>query len=422
MDVFERANRRFGSWYEGLFGAGEGGDLRPRDVLRRILTAMEDARREGLDGNVYVPNVYAVRVVVASDEERDYIRTFLNAEELAVAVRQSIEQHGYRFRGSLYFTVEEATAGANVPRLSVHCRFDPTNGPAPSVEVPGTPPAHPAPPVPVSASYGFGGASASPDPNPPTIPASSATLTLYGPGGQAANVYPLTPRGARVGRAREFGNDIVVEDGMVSKRHARIACEGGGFVVYDEGSTNGTYVSDAPVPPGVAVPLRSGDEIRVGDTRLRFLQSGGGSNPNVAPDQLPTVAAPKGNKPNAAAPADGDTRFDWAGARPAVAEEAVAFRLLGANGETYPLASEMTVGRALTGDITLIGAGVSSQHARLSIRGNALYVEDLAGPGGTFVNGERIPANFSVVLYDGDDVAFGEVTLRVQKFTVGREA
>lgn len=416
MDVFERLNRRFGSWYEGLFGANEGGDLRPRDVLRRILAAMEDARREGLDGNIYVPNVYTVRVAVQNDEERDYIRTFLSAEELAVAIRQSIEQHGYRYRGSLYFSVEEVTGGANSNRLTVLCRFDPGNAPAEAPVVAAEQPAVVAASANVTSRYSAGAASAPQviDPAPPTIPASTASLTLYGPNGETESVFPLTVRGVRIGRAREFGNDLVVEDGMVSKRHARVSFEAGGFVVYDENSTNGTFVSDAPIPGGLGVPLRSGDEIRVGDTRLRFLQSGG----STAPDQLPTIPAPR--TAPAAAPADGDTRFDWGAARPL--EEAVAFRLLGPNGENYPLASEMTVGRALTGDITLIGAGVSSQHARMNIRGNALYVEDLASTGGTFVNGERIPANFSVVLYDGDDVSFGEVTLRVQKFTVGREA
>src|SRR5436853_570383 len=110
MDVFERLNRRFGNWYEGLFGGSESRDLRPRDVLRRILTAMEDARREGLDGNIYVPNLYTLRVAVHNQEERDYLRTFLSAEELAAAVMQVIEQHGYRLRGGLVFTVEEVPA------------------------------------------------------------------------------------------------------------------------------------------------------------------------------------------------------------------------------------------------------------------------------------------------------------------------
>ncbi|MBC7806192.1 MAG: hypothetical protein H7145_08580, partial [Akkermansiaceae bacterium] len=84
MDLLEHLNRRFGSWYEGLFGGPDAVDseLRPKDILRRILGAMEDGRREGLDGQVYVPNAYTLRIAVASDAERDYLRAFLSAEEL----------------------------------------------------------------------------------------------------------------------------------------------------------------------------------------------------------------------------------------------------------------------------------------------------------------------------------------------------
>src|SRR5690242_7818826 len=44
MDLFEKINRSFGGWYEGLFGGGD--DVRPKDILRKILTAMEEHRKE----------------------------------------------------------------------------------------------------------------------------------------------------------------------------------------------------------------------------------------------------------------------------------------------------------------------------------------------------------------------------------------
>ena len=135
MDVFEKLNRTFGAWYEGLFGGGsDDADLRPRDILRRILRAMEDGRREGLDGQIYVPNHFTLDISVASDEERDYLRTFLDADELSAAVRRHTEQHGYRTRGGLRFAINElpvvppgdgAVAGAApTGRVSVRCRFD----------------------------------------------------------------------------------------------------------------------------------------------------------------------------------------------------------------------------------------------------------------------------------------------------------
>src|SRR5205807_10635907 len=68
-----------------------------------------------------------------------------------------------------------------------------------------------------------------------------------------------------VGRLPEC--DIVLADSNVSRRHAEVRRQGNGFVVVDLGSTNGTKVN------GVGVRerrLADGDELRVGNTRLRF--------------------------------------------------------------------------------------------------------------------------------------------------------
>jgi predicted component of type VI protein secretion system len=58
------------------------------------------------------------------------------------------------------------------------------------------------------------------------------------------------------------------EDNQVSRRHARIAVQGGSVVVEDLGSTNGTYVNDQPI----STPrlLNPGDKVRVGLTVLEL--------------------------------------------------------------------------------------------------------------------------------------------------------
>jgi hypothetical protein len=256
MDVLERLNRTFGTWYEGLFGAGaDERELRPRDILRRILVTMEDQRREGLDGQVYVPNHYTLAVAVRDDDERHYLRTFFDADELAAAVRRAMDQHGYKTRGGLRFQIEEMDAAsdgaAGDGRVRIRCRFDAT---IPDRAVPSE-----------AAALPDDAADAG---EPGTVPAAIAlgSLTVRGPHG-AGEAYPLTPRGARIGRSRQAGNDVVLaDDVMVSKRHARIAADNGRFVLQDVGSTNGTFVNGAPLPPGEIHLLRSGDEIRVGET------------------------------------------------------------------------------------------------------------------------------------------------------------
>ena len=380
MDVFERLNRKFGAWYEGLFGGGESADLRPRDILRRILAAMEDGRREGLDGKVYVPNAYTLQIAVESDDERHYLRTFLNAEELAAAVRRSVEQHGYLVRGPLVFTVEEMTPAAlalSGDRVRINCRFD-------TVAVAPTPIVSPVETVPPPED----------EDEPGTIPAVNATtlasLVVRGTDGRLQDVYPLTEHGARIGRGRQAGNDIIISgDGMISKSHCRVIYEGGAFTLRDENSSNGTYLAGERLTPGKAYPLRPGDEARIGQTLLSLRSAGGRGEA--------ALVAPIAESPRPVAPVGG------------------AFRLVSASGETYPLASEMSVGRSLTSDVVVIGAGVSSRHARLSLRGDTFYVEDLRTPSGTSVNGERIPPDFPVALYDGDQVGFGEVLFHLNR-------
>jgi predicted component of type VI protein secretion system len=58
------------------------------------------------------------------------------------------------------------------------------------------------------------------------------------------------------------------EDTQVSRRHARIAQQGGQVVVEDLGSTNGTYVNDQPISSPRA--LNPGDKVRIGLTVLEL--------------------------------------------------------------------------------------------------------------------------------------------------------
>jgi phosphoserine phosphatase RsbU/P len=62
-------------------------------------------------------------------------------------------------------------------------------------------------------------------------------------------------------------NHVVLDDTTISRQHAKIAPEGGGHVVYDLGSANGTFVNDQVVKRH---PLRPGDVVRFGPFRFRF--------------------------------------------------------------------------------------------------------------------------------------------------------
>jgi pSer/pThr/pTyr-binding forkhead associated (FHA) protein len=70
---------------------------------------------------------------------------------------------------------------------------------------------------------------------------------------------------ARIGRSEE--GEIVLFDPSVSRVHAVVEVRAGEAVVRDLGSTNGTYLNGRRVE---TESLRDGDELRFGNTRMRF--------------------------------------------------------------------------------------------------------------------------------------------------------
>ena len=64
---------------------------------------------------------------------------------------------------------------------------------------------------------------------------------------------------------RDVTNDIVVDEAAVSRRHAAIRGERGGYWIEDLGSRNGTYVNGDEVE-GEGQQLRDQDRIELGGT------------------------------------------------------------------------------------------------------------------------------------------------------------
>lgn len=73
----------------------------------------------------------------------------------------------------------------------------------------------------------------------------------------------------------------------------------------------------------------------------------------------------------------------------------------------------VVVGRSPSSDIVIAEPYVSSVHARFTIQGPALVVEDLDSTNGTFVNGHHIDQ--PVTLRDGDEVQVGDTVMKVSR-------
>ena len=80
-------------------------------------------------------------------------------------------------------------------------------------------------------------------------------------------------------------------------------------------------------------------------------------------------------------------------------------------GTTYPLGDELTVGRAAGCQITLDDTYASQVHARVFMRDDQLYVEDLGSTNGTYLNRRKVSA--PMVVSHGDQIQIGSTIMEV---------
>jgi uncharacterized RDD family membrane protein YckC len=83
-------------------------------------------------------------------------------------------------------------------------------------------------------------------------------------GPRAGEVIALNQPVLTLGRQRT--NDVMLLDEEVSRRHARLEVQGGELVLWDEASSNGTYVNGAAIVEPTR--LHAGDVVEVGTSRF----------------------------------------------------------------------------------------------------------------------------------------------------------
>ena len=215
--VLRSFERRLERLVEGAFALAFRSGLRPVELGRRLMREMDDHRTVGVDGQGVVPNHFVIRLSAEDDANFHDIRPALLAE-LETAVREQAREHGDRFLGPVrieFASDPQRRAGTLVVDAKLR-----------------------------SAQGGH------------------APGSLVLPDGRRLEL------GARVVRIGRLGDcQVQLDDPNVSRYHAEIRPAGEGYVVADLGSTNGTKVNGVEVTER---PLRDGDEVVVGATRLLF--------------------------------------------------------------------------------------------------------------------------------------------------------
>ena len=85
--------------------------------------------------------------------------------------------------------------------------------------------------------------------------------------GGSSREVPLSKDTISIGRTPE--NDIELKDSLISRKHTSIVKKGDRYVVYDLGSSNGTFVNRERIE---MKPLDNGDIIRVGDSEIHYVE------------------------------------------------------------------------------------------------------------------------------------------------------
>ncbi len=218
----------------------------------------------------------------------------------------------------------------------------------------------------------------------------SATAPKKATGGRLVSVadgreYIVLDAGVSFGR--EVGNDIVIANTEISRKHASIAPASAGYVLTDH-SANGVWVNGTRVTGNLL--LRPADVIKMGADEFHFFA-------DVA--MTPAVAV----FPVAAAPA-----------APLVARTALATLEVTAEGLLKGLKFELhstltNVGRGEHNDIAIRDESISDSHAKIQKRGDGWYVVDQESTNGTYVGGRRIKGEVRVE--GAPDLRFGGIKM-----------
>ena len=119
-----------------------------------------------------------------------------------------------------------------------------------------------------------------PSADPPPAPRTAATGTGSRPLSlvreDTDRTYALGGTTVTIGRAKD--RTITIDDNRVSRSHARIERHQNGWVIIDEGSSNGTRISGRSLGRGETHLLRPGDMIGVGPAQLRVVAGQGSSD------------------------------------------------------------------------------------------------------------------------------------------------
>lgn len=260
MSLLRTLESKIEGLVEGTFGRVFRSEVRPIELARKLVREMDEHRTPSVS-RVYAPHEYDVWL---SSEDRDhydgiegevidelcaYLLEHARREQLVLAARPLIRLHTDHELALGEFGIQTHPVrldGEDHERRSAEPGWDePRRGPEIDEGRRGQ--------TALQRAGGRGTAA-------PPEDARTALLLVAG------RRLVLPPEGAVLGRSREC--DVMLDDGGISRRHAMIRRDAGGWQIEDLGSTNGLRVNGRRVQAPTL--LRGGDRIEMGCTEIAF--------------------------------------------------------------------------------------------------------------------------------------------------------
>ena len=201
--------------------------------------------------------------------------------------------------------------------------------------------------------------------------------------------YPISEDKIKIGRAK--GNNIILSDPSVSRKHAVIHLEKGKLVIYDN-SSSGTYVNAKKIS---RTDINKDDKIAIGLYSL-FLRSYKREEQEISGLQTTT---------------HGETLvipslFSRTRQSFLLSQSSLLFLKGDDQGKRFQINKEkITFGKSESNDLILTDKFASRHHGEICFRNGEFFIKDLGSQNGTFVNGKLVQG---ATLVSGSRIEIGK--------------
>jgi hypothetical protein len=261
VNVLRSIEHRIESLVEGVFGRAFRSHVQPVELARKLAKEMDDHRTISIS-RVYVPNEY---VLYLAPRDREQFETYEDSllTELGDYLSEHARREGYSLLSTPKVLLEE-DEDLEIGEFGIATRMVQPRGRRHAAEPEMMEAADPSPTrvfkPPVAATEAVSADEAE------ELGLAHEPRALLKIGGKR---HELGPEPVVIGRSSEC--DITVEDPNVSRRHAEVRREDGGWWIVDLGSTNGIEVNGKRVD---RARLEPDDQVTLGRTELTFEQTG----------------------------------------------------------------------------------------------------------------------------------------------------